>query len=165
MSASTTSNSVTVQVQANVPDGLYELWVGYNSPFGFKGYDYQVDSVNGSGGFDGNGSSWGVDRAGLFSLTGATNTLAVNRGWGYYNVDYFELRPFTPPALAADYHCTGRRTGRPPHADAVELSQERVRAQNALRVCSTTAATILPFRSRTISPNRAAWSRRFAAAT
>ena len=29
-----------VQVQANVPDGLYDMWVGYNSPFGFKGYDY-----------------------------------------------------------------------------------------------------------------------------
>jgi mannan endo-1,4-beta-mannosidase len=90
----------SVQVQANVPDGLYELWVGYNSPYGFKGYDYQVDSVNGSGGFDGTGNSWSVDRAGLFSLTGATNTLRVNRGWGYYNVDYFELRPYTPPALA-----------------------------------------------------------------
>lgn len=89
----------SVQVQANVPDGLYELWVGYNSPYGFKGYDYRVDSVNGSGGFDGNGNSWGVDRAGLFSLTGATNTLAVNRGWGYYNVDYLELRPYTPPTL------------------------------------------------------------------
>ena len=42
-----------------MPDGLYELWVGYNSPFGFKGYDYQVDSVTGSGGFDGTGSSLG----------------------------------------------------------------------------------------------------------
>lgn len=89
-----------VQVQANVPDGLYDLWVGYNSPFGFKGYDYSVDGVTGSGGFDQTASNgWGTDRAGTFSLTGATNTLRINRGWGWYNVDYFELRPFTPPAL------------------------------------------------------------------
>ncbi|MEX2091953.1 MAG: glycosyl hydrolase [Pirellulales bacterium] len=88
-----------VQVQASVPDGLYELWLGYNSPFGFKGYDYQVDGVSGSGGFDGNGTLFGVDRAGTFDLTGASNMLRINRGWGWYNVDYFELRPFTPPTL------------------------------------------------------------------
>lgn len=90
-----------VQVQAGVPDGLYELWVGYNSPFGFKGYDYVVDGVTGSGGFDQTASNgWSTDRAGTFSLTGETNSLRINRGWGWYNVDYFELRPFTPPALA-----------------------------------------------------------------
>ncbi|MGD9634202.1 MAG: glycosyl hydrolase [Pirellulales bacterium] len=89
-----------VQVQAGVPDGLYELWVGYNSPFGFKGYDYSVDGVTGSGGFDQTASNgWSTDRAGTFSLTGDTNTLRINRGWGWYNVDYFELRPFTPPTL------------------------------------------------------------------
>jgi mannan endo-1,4-beta-mannosidase len=93
------NNGNSVTVQANVPDGAYELWMGYNSPFGFKGYDFQVDGVSGSGGFDGNGSQWGVDRAGAFNLIGATNTLRINRGWGYYNVDYLELRPYTPPAL------------------------------------------------------------------
>ncbi|HEY4235392.1 MAG TPA: glycosyl hydrolase [Lacipirellulaceae bacterium] len=89
----------SVSVQANVPDGLYELWLRYNSPYGFKGYDFQVDGVTGSGGFDGNGSDWSWDRAGAFDLTGATNTLTVSRGWGYYNVDEFQLRPFTPPTL------------------------------------------------------------------
>jgi mannan endo-1,4-beta-mannosidase len=89
-----------VEVAADVPDGLYEMWVGYNSPFGFKGYDFQVDSVTGSGGFDQTGATqWAADRAGVFNLTGASNTLRVNRGWGWYNVDYFELRPFTPPTL------------------------------------------------------------------
>jgi mannan endo-1,4-beta-mannosidase len=35
------NNSTTsyVQVGATVPNGLYEMWVGYNAPFGFKGYD------------------------------------------------------------------------------------------------------------------------------
>jgi mannan endo-1,4-beta-mannosidase len=95
------NNSTTsyVQVGAAVPNGLYEMWVGYNSPFGFKGYDYQVNQVSGSGGLDGNGNQWGTDRAGVFDLTLPTNTLRINRGWGWYNVDYFELRPFAPPAL------------------------------------------------------------------
>jgi mannan endo-1,4-beta-mannosidase len=88
-----------VQVSAPVPQGLYELWIGYNSPFGFKGYDYQVNGAGGSGGFDGNGNQFGEDRAGVFHLTQPSNTLRINRGWGWYNVDYFELRPFTPPAI------------------------------------------------------------------
>jgi mannan endo-1,4-beta-mannosidase len=89
-----------VLVQANVPDGLYELWVRYNSPFGFKGYDYQVDAATGSGGFDGTGSTeWKFDRTGAFELTGAQNNLRLYRGWGWYNVDSFELRPYTPPTL------------------------------------------------------------------
>jgi mannan endo-1,4-beta-mannosidase len=91
-----------VQVQASVPDGLYELWLGYNSPHGFKGYDFVVDGVTGSGGFDQTGTNqWSTDRAGVFALTGETNSLRINRGWGWYNVDRFELRPFTPPALQA----------------------------------------------------------------
>lgn len=93
-------NSVTVQ--ADVPDGLYELWLGYTAPYDpvlGKGYGYLVDGVGGSGHFDYKGNQWSTDRAGLFDLTGATNTLQVNRGWGWYNVDYFELRPYTPPTL------------------------------------------------------------------
>ena len=88
-----------VQVSAPAPEGLYELWIGYNSPFGFKGYEYQVNQTGGSGGFDGNGNQFGVDRAGVFDLSEPSNTLRINRGWGWYNVDYFELRPFTPPAV------------------------------------------------------------------
>lgn len=96
---SNNNTSSHVQVTANVPTGLYEMWVGYNSPFGFKGYEYQVNQVSGSGGLDGNGNQWGADRAGVFDLTQASNTLRVNRGWGWYNVDYLELRPFTPPSV------------------------------------------------------------------
>ena len=99
MTFNNNETSSYVQVSAAVPQGLYELWFGYNSPFGFKGYDYQVNGIGGSGGFDGNGSQFGVDRAGVFNLTLPTNTLRINRGWGWYNVDYFELRPFTPPAI------------------------------------------------------------------
>jgi mannan endo-1,4-beta-mannosidase len=86
------------QLQANVPDGLYELWVGYRSQYGNKGYNYRVDAVQGSGTFN-QSSTFTSDRAGVFNLTGATNTLGIYQGWGYYDVDYLELRPFTPPQL------------------------------------------------------------------
>ena len=40
------------------------------------------------------------DRAGLFSLSAGVNTLGIYEGWGYYDVDYLEFRPYTPPALS-----------------------------------------------------------------
>ncbi len=87
-----------VQLQVDVPDGLYEMWVGYRSPYGQKGYNYRVDSETGSGMFD-QSSTFTADRAGVFNVTGGLNTLAIYQSWGYYDVDYFEFRPFTPPAI------------------------------------------------------------------
>ena len=87
-----------VQLQVDVPNGLYELWVGYRSQFGQKGYNYRVDSETGSGTFD-QSATFTADRAGVFNLTSGLNTLAVYQSWGYYDVDYFEFRPFTPPAV------------------------------------------------------------------
>ena len=31
----------TSKLQVDIPDGLYEMWVGYRSLFGEKGYTYQ----------------------------------------------------------------------------------------------------------------------------
>jgi mannan endo-1,4-beta-mannosidase len=87
------SDHLTITVN-NLPDGLYELWVRYRSPFGHKGYGVQADSEIGDATFD-TASSFSLDRAGLFNLTGATNTLQIQQGWGYYDIDYLELRPAT----------------------------------------------------------------------
>ena len=86
------------ELNVDVPEGLYEMWVGYRSPYGPKGYDYQVDGEFGSGMFD-QTLTFAEDRAGLFHLNAGTNTLGIYEGWGYYDVDYLEFRPFTPPAL------------------------------------------------------------------
>lgn len=92
----------SVQLQASVPSsGLYELWLRYNSPYGMKGYNVSVGSESGSGSFNGTPSNqFSLDRAGVFDLSAGNNTLKVTQGWGYYNLDYFELRPFTVPPLA-----------------------------------------------------------------
>ncbi|WP_428304911.1 glycosyl hydrolase [Lacipirellula sp.] len=92
-----TSDKVTWQV--DVPNGLYEMWVGYRSQYGQKGYDFHVDGEAGSGMFD-QSNVFKADRAGLFNLQNPTNTFSIEYGWGYYDLDYVEFRPFTPPTLA-----------------------------------------------------------------
>jgi mannan endo-1,4-beta-mannosidase len=86
------------QLQANIPAGLYELWVGHRSPHGEKGYTFSVNGETGSGMFD-QTSSWSTDRAGLFSISGGTSTLGIQHNWGWYDIDYLEFRPFTPPTI------------------------------------------------------------------
>src|SRR6476660_8397108 len=88
----------SVQLQVDVPNGLYEMWVGYRSPYGDKGYNYRVDSEFGSGTFN-QSNAFTTDRAGIFNMSGGINTFSITQSWGYYDVDYFEFRPFTPPAI------------------------------------------------------------------
>ncbi len=92
------TNSDYFELHVDVPNGLYEMWVGYRSQFGPKGYEYWVDSEQGSGTFD-QSSTFSTDRAGLFNMTGGINTLGIRESWGFYDVDYLEFRPFTPPAV------------------------------------------------------------------
>ncbi len=93
------SGSDAVQLQVDVPTGLYEMWVGYRSPFGEKGYNFRVDAESGSGMFD-QSTTFSQDRAGLFDLQPGVNTLRIEQSWGYYDVDYLEFRPYVPPAPA-----------------------------------------------------------------
>lgn len=86
------------QLQVDVPDGLYEMWVGYRSPYGQKGYTYEVDGVLGDGTFS-QSTTFAEDRAGVFSLQGGLNTLGIHQNWGWYDVDYFEFRPYQPTPL------------------------------------------------------------------
>ena len=88
-----------VQWQVDVPNGLYEMCVGYRSQFGQKGYNFHVDGEAGSGMFD-QSNAFTSDRAGLFNLQSATNTFSIEQSWGYYDVDYVEFRPFRPPTLS-----------------------------------------------------------------
>ncbi len=82
-----------VTINANVPDGLYSLRVGYRSQYGYKGYGFQVNGEKGDGAFNTSGTSFTFDKAGIFNLTGATKSLQITKGWGYYDLDYLELEP------------------------------------------------------------------------
>lgn len=85
-------------LQANIPAGLYEMWIGYRSQYGEKGYTYHVNGETGSGMFE-QTSTWSEERAGLFSIPGSTSTLGIQHNWGYYDIDYFEFRPYEPPVV------------------------------------------------------------------
>lgn len=86
------------ELDINVPEGLYEMWVGYRSPFGFKGYDYEINGVSGNGGFD-QSSVFTEDFTGLFELNQDTTKVKISEGWGFYDVDYIEFRAHQPVEL------------------------------------------------------------------
>lgn len=87
------------EVQADIPAGLYEMWVGYRSQHGDKGYNFRVNEETGSGMFD-QSPVWAEDRAGVFAIPAGTSTLGIQHGWGWYDIDYLEFRPFTPPTVS-----------------------------------------------------------------
>lgn len=102
-----------VELNVQLPAGLYEMYVGYRSQYGPKGYDYRVGDQTGTGMFP-QSQTFAADRAGLFTVGDGTTTLGIYEGWGFYDLDYLELRPFAPPVVSpvapqlvdaqADYH-------------------------------------------------------------
>ncbi|MEM8945971.1 MAG: glycosyl hydrolase [Planctomycetota bacterium] len=91
------NNRVTVS-PTDLPDGLYELWVGFRTPFGEKGYYFDVDGVAGSGMFDAS-ATFNDDLAGLFEVTDGLEAASVSQFWGYHDVDYLEFRPYEPTEI------------------------------------------------------------------
>jgi mannan endo-1,4-beta-mannosidase len=88
------NNSVTVS-PLDLPDGLYEVWVGFRTPFGEKGYYFDLGGVSGSGMFDAS-SNFADDLAGLFEVDSGLNAASISQFWGYHDVDYLEFRPYEP---------------------------------------------------------------------
>jgi mannan endo-1,4-beta-mannosidase len=78
-----------------VPQGLYDLWLGYRSQFGEKGYDLRIGTNTSSGMFTGS-TTFAREYAGQYYLDAASTPISVLRGWGYYDVDYLELQATTP---------------------------------------------------------------------
>lgn len=83
----------TTQAQA----GIYEARIGYSAPFGEKGYGLVVNGTVLSGMFPGTGDAFAVHAAGKIALRSGVNTLAIEKGWGYYDIDYLELTPAAAP--------------------------------------------------------------------
>ncbi len=101
-----------VTISFNAPGGLYNLSIGYTSPYGEKGYDFQVNDEKGSGMFTNTGATFSSVVAGRFLLKNGLNTVIINRGWGYYGIDYIEVTPTTatlpakPPKVLVDAKAT-----------------------------------------------------------
>lgn len=106
-----------VSITFNVTAGLYELSIGYASPYGDKGVDFQVNDETGSNKFPTTPTGYGTLVAGKFLLTEGFNTVVIRNGWGYYNIDYIQLTPTTvplpvkPPKTLVDARATPSTTG------------------------------------------------------
>jgi len=72
--------------------GLYELIIGYITPYGEKGYNVIVNAETGSGMFPAN-AGFSTLSAGKYLLTAGLNRISITNGWGYYGIDYIQLAP------------------------------------------------------------------------
>lgn len=109
------TDKITMTVTAKA--GLYDLSIGYSSPFGNKGIDFQVNDDRGSGTLTQTSAGFKAANLGKFLLKEGQNTITVFRGWGYYDVDYLLLTPATavlptkPPKTLVDAQATASTKG------------------------------------------------------
>lgn len=85
-----------VILKTEASGGLYEVRIRYHSPFGEKGYELEVNGAGSSGLFAGTGDTFATHRAGKVELRTGENTVVIEKGWGYYGIDYVELVPTSP---------------------------------------------------------------------
>jgi mannan endo-1,4-beta-mannosidase len=76
--------------------GLYDVKIRFSTPNGQKGYDLVVNGKTSSGMFPATGQAWAVQDAGKITLQAGTNTLAIRKGWGYYDINSLDLVPAAP---------------------------------------------------------------------
>ncbi len=82
--------------------GLYQATIRYATPYGTKGYDLVVNGARLSGMFADTKGQWAEQPAGQVELKDGANTVAIEKGWGYYDIDALDLAPAaTAPALKA----------------------------------------------------------------
>ena len=97
--------------------GLYDLSIGYASPYGDKGVDFQVNDEKGSGTLKQTMTGYSSSNVGKFLLTTGLNTITIYRGWGYFDIDYIQLTPATaplpikPPKILVDAQATPSTRG------------------------------------------------------
>jgi len=73
-------------------DTTYALVVRYRSPFGPKGFDLVVDGAKSAGTFP-QATAWSLDTVLVQHLSSGLHTVAVQDGWGYYDLDNLTLVP------------------------------------------------------------------------
>ncbi|GAB3318649.1 glycosyl hydrolase [Larkinella ripae] len=104
------TDQVTVTVNATA--GLYELSVGYSSPTGDKGVDFQVNGEKGSGTLIKTAADFSRAKLGTVRLHDGQNTVTILRGWGFFHIDYIQVDPATilavskPPKTLVDARAT-----------------------------------------------------------
>lgn len=95
--------------------GLYDVRIRYSAPSGEKGYDLVVNGAKFSGMLAPTGNAWATQAGGKVELREGANTVAIERGWGYYDIDALDFVPASaapplrkPPVTLSDPHATGQ---------------------------------------------------------
>lgn len=78
--------------------GFYEVRIRYCSPFGEKGYDLSVNGAKLSAMFAPTGEKFVSTNAGKVELRAGRNTIVLEKGWGYYDIDALDFVPVTADA-------------------------------------------------------------------
>ena len=113
--------------------GLHAVAIRYAAPHGAKGYVLDVNGVKHSGMLRGTGDAFASHEAGVLELAAGRNVVAVEHGWGWYDVDALEIRPVADPGTPP------RPAGRPCDPQA----SPRV-AELLLRLVETSGSATLP---------------------
>ncbi len=106
-----------VSLTLTAPAGLYELTIGYRSPFGDKGVDFQLNDARGTGTLKQTSTGFTTFAGGKFLLKEGKTTMTIFRGWGYFDIDYIVLTPATvqlpatPPKQLVDASATPSTVG------------------------------------------------------
>lgn len=97
--------TVTVPIQTT---GMYDIIVGYSSPYGDKIEFVTVNGVN-SGSFSCSTTDegeWVEANTGTVKLTAGDNEIGVECSWGWVNIDYIRVETATmPEVVATDTAC------------------------------------------------------------
>ncbi len=80
----------------NAQAGLYEVKIRYSAPSGPKGYELAVNGKASSGMLAATKNEFATRNAGKVELTAGANTVEMQRGWGYYDLDAIDLTPAAP---------------------------------------------------------------------
>jgi len=91
-----TKTGARISWKVKAKAGIYEVKLGYSSP-GEKGFEIGVNGSKSGGMLPPTGDQFDVKSAGKVELKNGENEISVERGWGYYDVDYVELSPAGKP--------------------------------------------------------------------
>lgn len=86
---------------ADARPGLYNVALRYSAPSGPKGYGLVVNGASYSAMLPKTGDVFATASGPTIDLKAGRNTLAIERGWGYYDIDALDLTPAPPPAPLA----------------------------------------------------------------
>ena len=94
----TNSDDNNVSISFNLPTaGLYQLAVGYTSPFGLKVANVTTNDSKAAVSFAGTTAAapFSAANGGQVLLPAGFNTIVIGGNYGYYGIDYVQLTPTT----------------------------------------------------------------------